>query len=354
MEDKIKTILAGIEGLEERISDEKGYFYDGQRLAFEDARELIYQQFPELQESEDERIRKWLSDNLDTTNWRNDWPYTKQQVINYLEKQKEQPTNEEMLRTLRVEYEKGVADTIAKYEKKAQKPADEKSERVIKAAKRVLNNWLDGTDCPDVSGDFAELEHAIREYDGEERQKEQKPLSSEETELNSIAFLEQIGYTCIPPGKEQKPEIKYVYPIFNIGDTIKPKAYNKSHRINKIKDDNYVLDNGFTFPIVDQDVWEIVEQKPAGWSEEDWKLLDEMRDYLMSMCYSIDLSPNHIYEGFIDLIDRLKSPRPQPHWKPSEEQIYSLGTVVKGYDECTVGSVGYHLKEMYEQLKKLM
>ena len=44
---------------------------------------------------------------------------------------------------------------------------------------------------------------------------------------------------------------------------------------------------------------------------------------------------------------------PQEHWKPSEEQIYSLGTVVKGYDECTVGSVGYHLKEMYEQLKKL-
>lgn len=41
-------------------------------------------------------------------------------------------------------------------------------------------------------------------------------------------------------------------------------------------------------------------------------------------------------------------------WKPSEEQIYSLGTVVKGYDECTVGSVGYHLKEMYDELKKLV
>ena len=40
------------------------------------------------------------------------------------EKQKELPTNEEMLRTLRVEYEKGVADTIAKYEQKEQKPAE--------------------------------------------------------------------------------------------------------------------------------------------------------------------------------------------------------------------------------------
>lgn len=38
-----------------------------------------------------------------------------------------------------------------------------------------------------------------------ERQKKQKPLSTEETERNSIAFLEQLGYTCIPPGAEQKP-----------------------------------------------------------------------------------------------------------------------------------------------------
>ena len=56
--------------------------------------------------------------------------------------------NEKMLIALRAEYEKGVADTVAKYE--------------------------------------------------------QKPLSTEETELNSIAFLEQLGYTCIPPS-EQKP-----------------------------------------------------------------------------------------------------------------------------------------------------
>lgn len=37
-----------------------------------------------------------------------------------------------------------------------------------------------------------------------EKRKEQQP-STEETELNSIAFLEQMGYTCIPPGKEQRP-----------------------------------------------------------------------------------------------------------------------------------------------------
>jgi hypothetical protein len=40
----------------------------------------------------------------------------------YKEKQKEQPTNEEMLRMFHLEYEKGVADTIAKYEQEEQKP----------------------------------------------------------------------------------------------------------------------------------------------------------------------------------------------------------------------------------------
>ena len=49
-----------------------------------------------------------------------------------------------------------------------------------------------------------------------------------------------------------------------------------------------------------------------------------------------------------------KTEKQEKHWKPSEEQIYSLGTVVKGYDECTVGSVGYNLKELYGHLKKLM
>lgn len=41
------------------------------------------------------------------------------------------------------------------------------------------------------------------------KQKEQKPLSTEETELNSIAFLEQLGYTCISP-KEQKKSFSHL------------------------------------------------------------------------------------------------------------------------------------------------
>ena len=91
------------------------------------AKELIGTVFPELRESEDERIRKELCEYFRQLQLMSDREFSPSlsidDVLAYLEKQREYPTNEEMLRTLRVEYEKGVADTIAKYEQKEQKPA---------------------------------------------------------------------------------------------------------------------------------------------------------------------------------------------------------------------------------------
>ncbi len=88
-------------------------------------RELI----PDLQESKDERIKKdiiaLIEFGLEEGSAVAPGSHTtKEEALDWLEKQKEYPTNEEMLRTLRAEYEKGVADTIAKYEQKEQKPAE--------------------------------------------------------------------------------------------------------------------------------------------------------------------------------------------------------------------------------------
>lgn len=77
---------------------------------------------PELADSEDERIRKLVVNRVGTATEMTE--SLRELLLSYLEKQKELPTNEEMLRTLRTEYEKGVADTIAKYEQKEQKPAE--------------------------------------------------------------------------------------------------------------------------------------------------------------------------------------------------------------------------------------
>ena len=79
--------------------------------------------FPELQESEDDRTRKELIETIRCISSNCQFAIflteeKKQRWLTYLEKQKELPTNEEMLRTLHTEYEKGVADTIAKYEQR--------------------------------------------------------------------------------------------------------------------------------------------------------------------------------------------------------------------------------------------
>ena len=74
--------------------------------------------FPELQESEDERIRKAIHIYLDWLDGRRDYQpkgeYTIKDMIAWLEKQCEpKPTDEEMKELLRTEYEKGRADAIA-------------------------------------------------------------------------------------------------------------------------------------------------------------------------------------------------------------------------------------------------
>ena len=73
-----------------------------------------------------------------------------------------------------------------------QRNSESEDERIIN---RIINLLHTGgyLEEPDRTTAFAWLE----------KQKEHTP-STEKIELNSLAFLEQLGYTCIPP-KEQKP-----------------------------------------------------------------------------------------------------------------------------------------------------
>lgn len=100
------------------------------------------------------------------------------------------------------------------------------------------------------------------------------------------------------------------------------------------------------------------KQEPAEWSEED----EKMRNELITILNGGKVTSGTYLSEYAAWLKSLRPPqycencrlkKSVQGWKPSEEQIYSLGTVVKGYDECTVGSVGYNLKELYEHLKKL-
>ena len=136
-----------------------------------------------------------------------------------------------------------------------------------------------------------------------EKQKEQKPLSTEETELNSIAFLEQLGYTCVPPGKEHKPvddeledAIKLYYETYGNGEGgFYYLSYSKFEDIVK----TFVNDYG--------------KQKPAEWSEED-------ENWVKAVINNDGLT-NH------RKIELLNSRCRNAHWKPTEEQMKALNTV---------------------------
>ena len=139
-----------------------------------------------------------------------------------------------------------------------------------------------------------------------EKQKEQKP-STEETELNSIAFLEQMGYTCIPP-KEQQPST--------------PEDIAAAYQMGLAKGRN--------------------EQKPAEWSEGD----ELMRNIVLNTLERIG------DYGTIGMQkDWLKSLRPQPHWKPSKRQMEALHEA--NIRACS-HNYGLPLSELEIELQNLM
>jgi len=87
------------------------------------------------------------------------------------------------------------------------------------------------------------------------------------------------------------------------------------------------------------------EQK-AEWSEEDEKLLDAM----------IDMATNSLYEPLCPrgkMIALLKSLRPKPQWKPSEEQMNDLDFIITALRKDYCDSMADFLESLYHDLQKL-
>lgn len=156
---------------EEALAKARAEYEKARKQGYTWLMNLLEGMFPDLRESEDERIRKAIMEVLKrvsgaTDVLENEGTTFKKAMI-WLEKQKELPTNEEMLRTLRVEYEKGVADTIAKYEQKEQKPVTYEDDFVSehKTSLEILKHYLiwaenSEEDCPYT---WKELAAAIKD-----------------------------------------------------------------------------------------------------------------------------------------------------------------------------------------------
>jgi len=142
-----------------------------------------------------------------------------------------------------------------------------------------------------------------------EKRKDEGPLSTEETEPNSIAFLEQMGYTCVPPGAKQQPtewseeDETFVKDAIEAVENYYSKGCGQEELVTWLKS----LPERFNL------------QPKQEWSEGTKKALDEISDYLK-------------YKGREEDADFIRHLRPQPkaEWtikdaKPGD--ILTTGTV---------------------------
>ena len=113
---------------------------------------------------------------------------------------------------------------------------------------------------------------------------------------------------------EQKPTD--IYPIFRVGDIIRHKEQGFTCKIIAV-DTEYRLSecNGTHLPFDSQDAYELVEHKPAEWSEEDESNIKALE----SILYYDKKLPKDLY---LRLNDWLKSLRPQNRWKVVDKGIY--------------------------------
>ena len=142
------------------------------------------------------------------------------------------------------------------------------------------------------------------------------------TEKDILAWLEK---------RDEQKEVEPT-PIFRIGDILKRKGKDYTFRVDRIQGGCYHCDrnHGAFFPIEEQNNWELVEQKPAEWSEEDEKILgDIIKDLVHPWNEYI---PDRIEDEIKWLKNKLKSRRPEPNWKPSDEhyELEEFAKIVRG------------------------
>lgn len=217
-------------------------------------------------------------------------------------------------------------------------------EKAYKAAKRLAAHWIENG-CEATEKIL--LETIFPELKASEDEKMRKkaieyidafvPYDDKE---EIIAYLER--------QKEQKP-IK----------TLEEREYVKTLK-GLVSD--FVRDRGDSITDVDyyQRIYDwldgrYIEQKPAEWSEEDEEHLKSIISTI-EMCMMGCENASAVLGYYDSDISWLKSLRPQPHWKPSEEQMKILNCAANGMVDKSMAAPEMRaaLRELYVQLKKLM
>jgi hypothetical protein len=185
------------------------------------------------------------------------------------------------------------------------------------------------------------------------------PATKEQRDTLEKAMADA-GYTFDFEKKELKKieQKSTITPKFKVGDIIRHIKIGFTCEITAVNDTEYKVSgysggSATSLPFDFQDAWELVEQKPTAWSEEDEYLLDETIKHL-EVLIRITKKQGSAYSDEIQYyqrdIDWLKSLRPQSQWKPDSSMLTCLEYAIKHINKD--GDKGI-LSKLLEQLKQL-
>ena len=313
--------------------------------------------FPELKESEDEKIRQWLIDTIQQIpNHSIEWEViNKEDVLAWLEKQGEKksewtPMDEQRVENLlaiieghgypgEVTFLNSLRDRVQSKQVK-QKPVPDWMPKFLDEL-RTNKNYSDW----DIEGSIISIIDWMNpNYFN--KNDEQKPYGQREECSNcQMNYAGECKGSCAMKRGEQK---------LNVNDNAKEMFIKALERVEEQNAKGYKLTD------CDKNSWWedfknytscTIEQKST-WSEEDEKLYNDLSD---TYFYNDEDYPEETYKRMLKraldwMNKRAKSLRPQSQWKPSLSQLNALGIVAKGNPPDDIEEI----KSLYNDLHKLI
>ena len=397
-EKKYKEVLERAKSIKDSIiashNKESASYYTG----------FIDNIFPELAESEDERIRKWLIDLVKRESGFNGTFPSQSQVLSWLEKQKEPSDPDEMMNHPLYLEGFDVGRKVGQVEKE-QKPDNLDESNKIAAAYQL------GRSDERKQKEQKPVERAtMRDFNYHEGESDKKAwsrllaiLNYAEATSDDTPGEEIQALTNWIEGKQKPVEHLSVMDDFDLDGNPKQKStkwsdVDEMHRSGIVRNLKFLKDRGNCSDLVKDTLqrrinWleSLCPQQKQEWSEEDEKRLNAVIELLEN---TSAIHPNYSHRKLIIWLQDLrpqskqewseedeanfkwfdkffraesviangrdipqdkylwfKSLRPQKNWKPSEEQMdalrycYKYWSMRDGYKEV--------LESLYNDLKKL-
>ena len=342
--------------------------------------DVIEEKFPELKESEDERIRNLLycliRDRNDNGKLLERNGVSVDMALAWLEKQSA-PTEDELeaLRIAAYEPTKNWSEKLQSlYEKLIHyERGEQKSEEVDnlhnylygeqKLADKVepkfkVGDWIVSNEHPNCGNSLMRIvevgltDYLCGYYNGQTTychefiDKSYHLWTIQDAKDGDVLSYRDGQWIFIYKGIVNEDTFKYYALLSEKGITVNDAAFSllTSCIIPATKEqrdqlEKAMTDAGYTFDFEKKELKKI-EQKPA-WSEEDEVKINR----IVACLENFNVADNDI---LLKDVDWLKSLRPQSTWKPSDEQI--------GVIEAVINNRSFqrrHLDSLYEQLKKL-